>query len=179
MQASKNSGHNQGCQKLSSDGQAQFEKLSRIYAAKFWTFLFLAVRRCCHCSSASNCESKAWKFSHTECRSYMCTLTYVPCMPDFTTEIQSGNETTQKSNTKLCLTSAENGPPMAGPAGLVLAPMLTSSLLHIQSPANPTAWEKHWQNTLIRSLQEICSVQGSNAEQATCKGHKQHANCRF
>ena len=63
-------------------------------------------------------------------------------MPDFTTEIQSGNETTQKLNTKLCLTSAENGLPMAGPAGLVLAPMLTSSLLHIQSPANPTAWEK-------------------------------------
>ena len=42
-------------------------------------------------------------------------------LPDFTAAIQSGNETTRKSN--YVLTSAENGPAMAGPARLVPAPM--------------------------------------------------------
>ena len=37
---------------------------------------------------------------------------------DFTTEVQSGNEITQKSST-----SPENGPAMTGPAGRVPAPM--------------------------------------------------------
>ena len=42
-------------------------------------------------------------------------------LPDFTTAIQSGNETTRKSN--YVLTSAKNGPAMARPAGPVPAPM--------------------------------------------------------
>ena len=50
--------------------------------------------------------------------------TYVRTLPDFTTAVQSGNETTQKSNIdNYVSTSAENGPAMAGPAGPVLAPM--------------------------------------------------------
>ena len=43
-------------------------------AAKFGTLLFLAVRRRSHCASASNWDSKAWKFSHTEHKSYACAL---------------------------------------------------------------------------------------------------------
>ena len=37
--------------------------------------------------------------------------------------LQSGNETTQKSNASYVSTLAENGPAMARPAGLVPAPM--------------------------------------------------------
>ena len=47
--------------------------------------------------------------------------TCVHTLLDFTTAIQSGNETTRKSN--YVSTSAENGPAMAGPAGPAPAPM--------------------------------------------------------
>ena len=49
--------------------------------------------------------------------SYICTL------PDFTTAVQSENETTQKLNANYVWTSAENGPAKARPAGPVPAPM--------------------------------------------------------
>ena len=73
---------------------------------------FLAVRRHSCSTSASN-----WKFSHTERKSYACTLSLCT-LPDFTTAVQSGHETTQKSSTLV-----ENGPAMAAPARLVPAPM--------------------------------------------------------
>ena len=48
-------------------------------AAKIWTLVFLAVRRRSHCTSASNWDSEAWKFSHTERKSYAWALYwYVP-----------------------------------------------------------------------------------------------------
>ena len=52
--------------------------------------------------------------------------TYVRTLPDFTTAVQSGNETTQKLVERIVYvsTSVENGPAMAGPAGPVPAPML-------------------------------------------------------
>ena len=63
----------QGRRKQSPDGQAQLDvsgegvNNSRAkHAAKIWTLLFLAVRRRSHCTSASNWDSKAWKFSRTE-----------------------------------------------------------------------------------------------------------------
>ena len=75
----------QGCRKQSPDGQAQLDvggeavNNSRTKrAAKIWTLVFLAVRRRSHCTSASNWDSKAWKFSHTERKSYACALRYVP-----------------------------------------------------------------------------------------------------
>ena len=78
--------HKQGCPKQSPDGQAQLDvggevvnNLRAKRAAKIWTLVFLAVRRCCNCTSASNWDSKAWKFSHTERKSYACALRYVPC----------------------------------------------------------------------------------------------------
>ena len=46
---------------------------------KFGPWYFLAVRRRSHWTSASNWDSKAWKFSHTERKSYACALRYVPC----------------------------------------------------------------------------------------------------
>ena len=49
-------------------------------------------------------------------------------LPDFTTAIQSGNETTRKLN--YVLTSAENGPAMAGPAEPVPVPMSMAVLLN-------------------------------------------------
>ena len=51
---------------------------------------------------------------------------YVRTLPDFTTAVQSRNETTQKLVERIVYvsTSAENGPAMAGPAGPVPAPML-------------------------------------------------------
>ena len=119
--------HHQGRHKQSPDGQAQLAvvvKLSIISrakrAAKFWTLLFLAIRRRSHSTSASNWEPKAWKFHHTERRFY------VRMYPAgfYYSNIQSGNETTQKHN--YVWPSAENGPAMAGPAGPVLAPMITS-----------------------------------------------------
>ena len=75
----------QGRRKQSPDGQAQLDvgseavnhsRVKRV--AKIWTLVFLAVRRCSHWTSAPNWDSKAWKFSHTERKSYACTLRYVP-----------------------------------------------------------------------------------------------------
>ena len=91
---------NQGRRKQSPDGQAQLDvggeavNNSRAKrAAKIWTFLFLAVRRRSHCTSASNWDSKAWKFSHIEPKSYACALRYVPCRI-----LLQQFETTQMSN---------------------------------------------------------------------------------
>ena len=60
---------------------------------KIWTSVFLAVRKFSHCTSASNWDSKAWKFSHTERKSYACALRYVPCRI-----LLQQFETTQMSN---------------------------------------------------------------------------------
>ena len=76
----------QGRRKQSPDGQAQLDvggeavNNSRAKrAAKVLTLVFLAVRRRSHCTSASNWDSEAWKFSHTERKSYACALyRYVP-----------------------------------------------------------------------------------------------------
>ena len=91
----------QGHRKRSPDGQAQLDVGGEVVnnlrvkrAAKIWTLVFLAVRRRFHCTSASNWDSKAWKFSHTVSKSYACTLRYIPCqilLQEF--------ETTQMSNT--------------------------------------------------------------------------------
>ena len=76
----------QGRRKQSPDGQAQLDVGGEVgnnscakRVAKIWILVFLAVRRRSHCTSASNWDSKAWKFSHTERKSYVCTLRYVPC----------------------------------------------------------------------------------------------------
>ena len=50
--------------------------------------LFLAVRRRSYCTLASNWESKAWKFNHTERKSYA--RTYPAGF--YYSNIQSGNE---------------------------------------------------------------------------------------
>ena len=91
----------QGRRKQSPDGQAQLDvggeavnNLRAKRAAKIWTLVFLAVRRRSHCTSASNWDSKAWKFSHTERKSYACALRYVPCRI-----LLQQFETTQMSNT--------------------------------------------------------------------------------
>ena len=87
-------------------------------AAKIWALVFLAVRRRYHCTSASNWDSKAWKFSHTERKSYACALRYVPA------KFYYSNSRPHKCRTRNYVsTSAENGPAMAGPAGPVPAPM--------------------------------------------------------
>ena len=77
--------HKPGRRKQSLDGQAQLDvggevvNNSRVrHAAKILTLVFLAVRRHSHCTSASNWDSNAWKFSHTERKSYACVLRYVP-----------------------------------------------------------------------------------------------------
>ena len=57
---------------------------------------------------------------------YACARTYVRTLPNFTTAVQSGNETTQIDKSRMhnyVSTSAEKGPAKAGPAGLVLAPI--------------------------------------------------------
>ena len=66
----------QGRQKQSPDGQAQVDVGSEAInnsrakcAAEIWTLVFLAVRRRSHCTSASNLDSNAWKFSRTERKS--------------------------------------------------------------------------------------------------------------
>ena len=88
---------------------------------KFGPWYFLAVRRRSHCTSASNWDSKAWKFSHTERRSYACALRYVPA------KFYYSNSRPHKCRTRNYVsTSAENGPAMAGPAGPVPAPMIYS-----------------------------------------------------
>ena len=89
----------QGRWKQSPDGQAQLDIGGKVvnnshakHTAKFWTLLFLAVRRRSYCTSASNWGSKAWKFNHTERKSYARTY---PAGFYYST-IQSGNETTTK-----------------------------------------------------------------------------------
>ena len=76
----------QGRRKQSPDGQAQLDVGGEVvnnsrekHAAKICTLVFLAVRRRSHCTSASNWDSKAWKFSHIERKSYACARRYVPC----------------------------------------------------------------------------------------------------
>ena len=76
------------------------------------------MRRRYHCTSASNWDSKAWKFSHTERKSYVCALRYVPA------KFYYSNSRPHKCRTcNYVSTSAENGPAMAGPTGPVPAPM--------------------------------------------------------
>ena len=123
----------QGRRKQSPDGQAQLDvggeaanNLRSKLAAKIWTLAFLAVRRRYHCTSASNWDSKAWKFSHTERKSYACALRYVPA------KFYYSNSRPHKCRTRNYVsTSAENGPAMAGPAGPVPAPMLSLTMLPI------------------------------------------------
>ena len=85
----------QGRRKQSPDGQAQLDVGGKVVnnsrakrAAKIWTLVFLAVRRHSHCTSASNWDSKAWKFSHTERKSYACALRYVRTLATFNTRIR-------------------------------------------------------------------------------------------
>ena len=59
----------QGCRKQSPDGQAQLDVGGEVvnnsrakHAAKIWTLVFLAVRSRFHYTSASNWDSKVWKF---------------------------------------------------------------------------------------------------------------------
>ena len=91
----------QGCRKQSVDSQAQLSvgikdgNNSRAKrAAKFWIKLFLAVRRHSHCIL----QSLAILPKISRSTVVLCVRTYVRTLPDFTTAIQSGNETTQKSN---------------------------------------------------------------------------------
>ena len=117
----------QGRRKQFPDGQAQLDVRGEAVnnsranrAAKIWTLVFLAVRRRCHCTSASNWDSKAWKFSHNERKSYAGVL-YLGTYP---AEFSYSNSTPHKCQMRNYVsTSAENGPAMAGPAGPVLAPM--------------------------------------------------------
>ena len=111
--------------KQSPDGQARLDvsgeavnnsRAKRV--AKIWTLVFLAVRRRSHCTSASNWDSKAWKFSHTERKSYACALRYVPAKFYY-----SDSRPHKCRSRNYVSTSTENGPAMAGPAGLVPAPM--------------------------------------------------------
>ena len=89
----------QGRRKQSPDGQAQLDvdgegvnsRAKR--AAKIWILLFSGVRRRSHWTSASNWDSKAWRFSRTERKSYACALWYVPCRI-----LLQQFETTQMSN---------------------------------------------------------------------------------
>ena len=91
----------QGHRKQSPDGQPQLDVGGEVVdnscakrVAKICTMVLLAVRKRSHCTSASNWNSKAWKFSHTEHKSYACALRYVPCRI-----LLQQFETTQMSNT--------------------------------------------------------------------------------
>ena len=91
----------QGCRKQSVDSQAQLgvggkdgNNSHAKRAAKFWIKLFLAVRRHSHCIL----QSLAILPKISRSTVVLCVRTYVRTLPDFTTAIQSGNETTQKSN---------------------------------------------------------------------------------
>ena len=135
--------HHQGRRIQAPDGQAQLDvggegvNNSRAkHAAKIWTLVFLAVRRRSHCTSASNWDSKAWKFSHTERKSYACALRYVPA------KFYYSNSRPHKCRTRNYVsTSAENGPAMAGPAGPVPAPMLLSMMIVFEVVRNASnAW---------------------------------------
>ena len=118
----------QGRRKPSPDGQAQLDVGGEVVdnsrakrAAKNCALVFLAVRRRSHCTSASNWDSKAWKFSHTERKSCACALR---------SEFYYSNSRLHKCRTRNYVsTSAENGPAMAGPAGPVPAPMCYASLM--------------------------------------------------
>ena len=68
----------------------------RVRAAKIWTLVFLAVRRRSHCTSASNWDSKAWKFSHNERKSYAVVHRYIATIPNFTTAIRESDHTDVK-----------------------------------------------------------------------------------
>ena len=93
------------------------------------------MRRRSHCTSASNWDSKAWKFSRTERKSYVCAFWYVPCRI-----LLQQFETTQICRTRNYVsTSAENGPAMAGPAGPVPAPMFLNMLIPIEFQGNVTS----------------------------------------
>ena len=113
----------QGRQKQSPGGQAQLDvggeaanNLRVKRTAKICTLVFLAVRRCSHCTSASNWDSKAWKFS----LSLMCAH-----LGTYPAKFYYSNSRPHKCRTRnYVLTLAENGPAMAGPAGPVPAPML-------------------------------------------------------
>ena len=130
---SPNNIRKQGRRKQFPDGQAQLDVGGEVvdnshakHAAKICTSVFLAVRRRSHCTSASNWDSKAWKFSHTERKSYACTLRYVPCR----ILLQQFETTHCKCRThNYVSTSAENGPAMAGPAGPVPVPMVNAAYL--------------------------------------------------
>ena len=121
--------YRQGRRKQSPDGQAQLDVGGEVVnnsraklAAKIWTLVFLAVRRRFHCISASNWDSKAWKFSHTERKSYACALRYV--------EFYYSSSRLHKCRTRNYVSnSAENGPAIAGPAGPVPAPMIGVAVL--------------------------------------------------
>ena len=100
-------------------------KLSIIRARsmwQIWTLLFLDVRRHSHWTSASNWESKAWKFSHTERKSYACALTYPA---GFTTALISLRTRLHKSR------MYKNGLAMAGQAGWFQHLRLELSLLYL------------------------------------------------
>ena len=120
---SQPSNNRQGRRKPSPDGQAQLDVGGEVVdnsrakrAAKNCALVFLAVRRRSHCTSASNWDSKAWKFSHTERKSCACALR---------SEFYYSNSRLHKCRTRNYVsTSAENGPAMAGPAGPVPAPMI-------------------------------------------------------
>ena len=77
----------QGCQKQSADGQAQFMLV--VKPPKFILFV-LAF------SFSFNWELPLDVY-FAERKSHAC-ATYIRTLPDFTTAIQSGNKTTQKSN---------------------------------------------------------------------------------
>ena len=107
----------QGRRKQSADGQAQLDGGGEVdhnsrakRAAKFWTLL--AIFSYPEGTSASNWELPNFSLAILNV-SFICVRTYVHTLPNFATAVQSGNETTQKSN----------GPAMAGTAGPVLAPM--------------------------------------------------------
>ena len=94
-------GYEARCWKQSVDRQAQLgvggkdgnnSRTKR--AAKFWIKLFLAVRRRSHCIL----QSLAILPKISQSTVVLCVRTYVRTLPDFATAIQSGNETTQKSN---------------------------------------------------------------------------------
>ena len=116
----------QGRRKQSPDGQAQLDVGGEVgnnshakRVAKIWILVFLAVRRRSHCTSASNWDSKAWKFSHTDV-----SLTRVH-LGTYSAEFYYSNSRLHKCRKhNYVSTSTENGPAMAGPAGPVPAPML-------------------------------------------------------
>ena len=90
--------------------------------------IFLAVRSLSHCTSASNWDSKAWKFSHTERKSYACALIGTYPAEFYYSNLRPHKRRTHTGN--YVSTSAENGPAMAGKAGPVRRLWLGSALSH-------------------------------------------------